>query len=123
MRLLLDTHVLIWWDAGRKLTKDAVAAIQEADEVFVSSAAAWEVAIKSSLGKIASRRSVAIATSESGFLELPVLFTHAERVRELPAHHRDPFDRIMIAQAQVEGLVIVSGDRAFGAYDVPVIAA
>jgi len=121
MRVLLDTHVLIWWDAGHALSKRAVNAIQNADDVFVSSAAAWEVAIKASLGKITSTRSVAIATSESGFTELPVLFAHAEKVRELPAHHRDPFDRLMIAQALVEGLVIVSRDRAFGAYDVPII--
>lgn len=91
--------------------------------MFVSSAAAWEVAIKTSRGKISSTRSIAIATLESGSLELPIAFTHAERVRELTAHHRDPFDRIMIAQAQVEGLVIVSSDRAFDAYDVPIIAA
>lgn len=121
MRILLDTHVLIWWDAGHALSKRAVNAIQNADEVFVSSAAAWEVAIKASLGKIASKRSIAIAASESGFTELPITFAHADKVRDLPAHHRDPFDRLMIAQAQVEGLVIVSRDRSFGAYDVPVI--
>ena len=123
MRILLDTHVLIWWDAGRKLSPDAVAAIADADEVFVSVAAAWEVAIKASLGKISTKRSIATATAESGFLELPIAFTHAEQVRRLPRRHRDPFDRMMIAQAQVEGLVIVTSDREFSAYDVPLIVA
>lgn len=123
MRVLLDTHVLIWWDAGRKLSLEASTAIEEADEVYVSSAAAWEVAIKTALGKISSKRSITTATAESGFQELPIGFEHAEQVRRLPAHHPDPFDRIMIAQAQVEDLVIVSRDGAFTAYDVVVILA
>ena len=123
MRLLLDTHVLIWWDAGRAISREASRAIEEADEVFVSSAVAWEVAIKTSLGKISSKRSVTEATSESGFQELPIAFAHAEQVRRLQSHHRDPFDRIMIAQAQVEELVIVSSDAAFSAYEVPLIVA
>lgn len=123
MRALLDTHVLIWWDAGRNLSLDAIEAIQRADDIFVSSASAWEVAIKMSLGKLSTTRGIAIATAESGFHELPITFFHAERVRALPAHHRDPFDRILIAQAQIEDLVIISRDRAFNAYDVPVIRA
>ena len=123
MRILLDTHVLIWWDAGRALSKEALQAIEEADEVFVSAAVAWEVAIKAALGKISNKRSVSMATVESGFQELPIAFTHAEQVRRLPLHHRDPFDRIMIAQAQVEGLAIVSSDSTFAAYDVALIDA
>ena len=123
MRILLDTHVLIWWDAGRAISKEASKAIEDADEVLVSSAVAWEVAIKSSLGKISSKRSVTDATTESGFQELPIAFAHAEHVRTLPPHHRDPFDRIMIAQARVEDLVIVSSDAAFAAYDVALIVA
>lgn len=121
MRVLLDTHVLIWWDSGRRMSREATTAIKQADDVFVSAAAAWEVAIKGALGKITTTRSVAMAVSESGFQELPIGFAHAEQVRQLPAHHRDPFDRIMIAQAQVEGLLIVTGDAAFDAYDVAVI--
>jgi hypothetical protein len=79
-----------------------------------------EVAIKTSLGKLSSSRSVALATAESGFVELPIEFTHAEQVARLPAHHWDPFDRIMIAQAQ--DLVIISRDAVFRAYEVALIA-
>ncbi len=123
MRVLLDTQVLIWWDAGRKLSSAASTAIAEADEVYVRSASAWEVAIKTALGKISSKRSITAATAESGFRELAIGCGHAEQVRRLPAYHRDPFDRILIAQAQVEDLVIVSRDRAFTAYDVAVMLA
>lgn len=121
MRLLLDTHTLIWWDAGRRLPRSVVTAIQGADDVFVSAASAWEVAIKAALGKISSRRNVAQAVDQSGFTELPITFRHAERVRSLAPHHRDPFDRLLIAQAQVEQLMIVSRDPLFALYDVSLL--
>ena len=101
MNLLLDTHVLIWWDEGRQLAATH-ARDREADTVYVSAASAWEVAIKIGLGRLRPTRTIALAASESGFLELPVTFLHAERVAGLPRHHRDPFDRLLIAQAEVE---------------------
>lgn len=123
MRLLLDTHVLIWWDAGHKLSPAARSAIESADEVCVSVASAWEIAIKASLGKISSTRTVSEATSESGFLELPMTFAHAEQVARLPAIHRDPFDRMLVAQAIADGLTIVTRDPVIMQYQVSVIAA
>lgn len=123
MNLLLDTHVLIWWDEGRKLTAAARRAIEAADTVYVSAASAWEVAIKIGLGRLRPSRTVEQAVEESGFLELPVTFRHAERVAGLPAHHRDPFDRLLIAQAGVEGLTLVTRDPVFGRYDVERIEA
>ncbi|MBL0171750.1 MAG: type II toxin-antitoxin system VapC family toxin [Gemmatimonadaceae bacterium] len=123
MRVLLDTHVLIWWDAGQKLSAAALEAIQHADDVYVSVASAWEIAIKASLGKISSKRSVSQATAECGFLELPVTFEHAELVATLPSIHRDPFDRMLVGQAIVEGLTVVTRDPAIRQYHVSVIAA
>jgi PIN domain nuclease of toxin-antitoxin system len=121
--LLLDTHVLIWWDEGRRLAPAPRRAIEEADAVYVSAATAWEVAIKIGLGRLRPTRTVEEATRESGFVELPVTFRHAERVAALPAHHRDPFDRLLVAQAEVEELTLVTRDPVFARYPVAVIAA
>jgi PIN domain nuclease of toxin-antitoxin system len=123
MNLLLDTHVLIWWDEGRRLESDARRAIETADTVYVSAASAWEVAIKIGLGRLRPTRTVEQAASESGFLELPVTFQHAERVAALPAHHRDPFDRLLIAQAETEELTLVTRDPVFRRYAVETIPA
>jgi PIN domain nuclease of toxin-antitoxin system len=123
VNLLLDTHVLIWWDEGRRLSAEARRAIRDAEDVYVSAASAWEVAIKMGLGRLSPRRTVEQAASESGFLELPVTSRHAVRVAGLPTHHRDPFDRLLVAQAVEEGLTVVSRDPIFGAYGVPLVAA
>jgi PIN domain nuclease of toxin-antitoxin system len=121
--LLLDTHVLIWWDEGRKLTAGARRAIKEADAVYVSAASAWEIAIKIGLGRLRPSRTVEQAAQESGFLELPVTFRHAERVAALPAHHRDPFDRLLIAQAGIEDLTLVTRNPVFARYEVDLLEA
>jgi PIN domain nuclease of toxin-antitoxin system len=123
VNLLLDTHVLIWWDEGRRLAAEARRAIANADSVYVSAASAWEVAIKAGLGRLRPIRTVEQAVDESGFLELPVTFRHAERVGKLPPHHRDPFDRLLIAQADVEELTLVTRDAVFTRYGVGVIGA
>jgi PIN domain nuclease of toxin-antitoxin system len=123
VNLLLDTHVLIWWDEGRRLTAAARRAIASADTVYVSAASAWEIAIKTGLGRLRPVRTVEQAAEESGFVELPVTFRHAERVGSLAPHHRDPFDRMLIAQAEVEGLRLVSRDAVFSRYGVAVIEA
>jgi PIN domain nuclease of toxin-antitoxin system len=123
VNLLLDTHVLIWWDEGRRLAAEARRAIADADSVYVSAASAWEVAIKTGLGRLRPTRTVEHAVDESGFLELPVTFRHAERVGKLPPHHRDPFDRLLIAQADVEELTLVTRDAVFARYGVAVIGA
>jgi PIN domain nuclease of toxin-antitoxin system len=123
VNLLLDTHVLIWWDEGRRLAAEARRAIADADSVYVSAASAWEVAIKTGLGRLRPTRTVEQAVDESGFLELPVTFRHAERVGKLPPHHRDPFDRLLIAQADVEELTLVTRDAVFARYGVAVIGA
>jgi PIN domain nuclease of toxin-antitoxin system len=123
MNLLLDTHVLIWWDEGRKLAAEARRAITNAEAVYVSAASAWEVAIKIGLGRLRPKRTVEQAADESGFLELPVTIRHAQRVAFLPDHHRDPFDRLLVAQAELEELTLVSRDPVFERYRVKTIAA
>ena len=123
MRLLLDTHVLIWWDEGARLAAGARQAIKDAEQVYVSAVSGWEIAIKTSLGRLRPRRTVATAIAESGFEELPLRLRHTATLAMLPLHHRDPFDRMLIAQALVDGLTIVTRDAAFRAYDGRVLTA
>lgn len=119
MRVLLDTHTLIWWDAG-SLPAGATRIIRRADEVFVSAASAWEATIKASLGKLKAAAPMSAVARGYGFRELSISFSHAERIAALPKLHRDPFDRLLIAQALVEGLTIVTRDPAFAPYGVAV---
>jgi len=123
VNLLLDTHVLIWWDEGRRLSAASRRAIDEADDVYVSAASAWEVAIKTALGRLRPSRTMEQAAADSGFLELAVTFRHAARVATLAPHHRDPFDRLLVAQAEEEGLALVTRDPAFRPYGVRLVEA
>ena len=123
MSLLLDTHAVLWWLAGDSL--DAGVAERIADPtvlVVVSAASIWEAAVKQSLGKLTTPGPLGPAALEAGFEPLPIGFEHAQTAAELPRHHRDPFDRMLIAQALIEGLTIVTRDRAFRDYDVAVVA-
>ena len=123
-RLLLDTEALIWWDANdRRLGRRARAAIAQAADVYVSAASAWEIAIKQALGKLTTTRQPDEAVTDAGFTPLPVTFAHAAAIGTLPNHHRDPFDRLIIAVARVEALTIVSSDDRFALYGGPLIDA
>jgi PIN domain nuclease of toxin-antitoxin system len=117
--LLLDTHTFLWWDSG-KLERPVARYIQAAGDVYVSAASAWEIAIKASLGKIEARGSVAKACADYGFLPLAISLEHAEAVRSLPRHHGDPFDRILVAQAMLEKLTIVTKDPLIERYAIAV---
>lgn len=122
MRLLLDTHVVLWWqEAAPELGAELRASIASADLVYVSAASAWEVEIKRALGKLVLPAPFADVLAPNGFLELPVTMRHAAATAALPSHHRDPFDRMLVAQALVEGCTLVTGDRALAAYGVPVM--
>ncbi|HEX9727898.1 MAG TPA: type II toxin-antitoxin system VapC family toxin [Gemmatimonadales bacterium] len=125
MRLLLDTHVLIWWDEGARLSAAARRAIREADQVYVSAVSGWEIAIKTALGRLRPTRTAADAVVDSAFEELPVRLRHAETLGRLASDrdHRDPFDRMLAAQALAEGLIVVTRDPAFERYGVRVIGA
>ncbi len=127
MRLLLDTHVFLWWilDDSRLSAKARALIAEGENDVIFSAASAWEIAIKAALGRIETPADFAPYMSEqvslNGFRVLPVELSHALRVQALAPHHRDPFDRLLVAQAQVEALPILSRDGAFAPYDVEVI--
>jgi len=122
VKLLLDTHVFLWWRAdSARLKRDLRRAIATADLVWISAASAWEVAIKQRLGKLRIGESFASMVEDSEFDGLPITLGHAERAGLLPDHHADPFDRMLIAQALVEGATLVTHDRQFGRYDVPIL--
>jgi PIN domain nuclease of toxin-antitoxin system len=123
--LLLDTHAFLWWmDGGASLSEIAREAISDPSTVvYLSAASAWEMSIKRGRGRLDSPTDVAGAISDNGFRELPVNVLHTQEVAELPPHHGDPFDRILIAQAKIEGLTIVTRDPAFEAYGIPLLAA
>ena len=120
-RLLLDTHVLLWWLAGdRQLPKDVRDRIDTELEVLVSPASIWEVEIKRGLGKLEAPDLVD-AIEDSGFDELPIRYAHAVTAGRLPPVHRDPFDRMLVAQATVEQLTLVSRDAEIQRYDVALL--
>lgn len=121
-RFLADTNVIYraWYDVDR-LIPDQSRILGSDATVFASIASVWELSIKAGLGKVRVPDDIATTLIETGFHLLPILPAHAEAVRELPLHHRDPFDRLLIAQAQLEGLTILTADRHFASYDVAVI--
>ena len=122
MRLLLDTHVVLWWrQKSRRIGARTTDLIGGAADVYVSAASAWEVAIKSSLGRLALADPFETHVVEAGFEPLPISFEHASEVGRLPAIHADPFDRMLVAQARVEGLTLVTHDDTLARYDVRTI--
>ena len=122
MKLLIDTHAALWWQGeDRRLGRDARRAIGGADIVWVSAASAWEAALKARNGRLRIREPFGVMVIADDFTELPVTLKHADEFERLPKLHGDPFDRLLIAQARVEGATIVTHDRAFAAYGVPVI--
>jgi PIN domain nuclease of toxin-antitoxin system len=123
VRLLLDTHAALWWLAGDdRFSRTAATYVEDAtNQVLLSGAVVWEVAIKRSLGTLKAPDGFAGTLLEAGVQPLDVRLEHAAVVEQLPWHHRDPFDRMLVAQASVEGATIVTRDRAFGAYEVPAL--
>lgn len=123
MRLLLDTHAFLWWlQDNPRLGREARRAVADPRAiVHVSAASVWELAIKGALGKLrVERADIPDEIAANGFVELPIGSRHAWQAGRLPRHHDDPFDRILIAQAQLEELTIVTHDPVFGKYDVSV---
>ncbi len=124
MRLLLDTHALLWWlDGDRRLSPKARRAIaNESNAILVSAASAWEITTKARLGKLPGAADVAAdvaaCVAAQGFLSLDITLLHAQRAGSLSGTHRDPFDRMLIAQSQIEDVALVTDDEAFDAFDV-----
>ena len=123
MRLLIDSHAFLWWgESSPALGHTARSAIADpANEVLISIAALWELIIKASSGKLTLPADIETMVASQGFSLLSVGFDHLRRFGTLPRLHRDPFDRMMIAQALTEGIPIATGDRVFAAYGVQIV--
>lgn len=124
MRLLLDTHALLWWlDGDRRLSAKARRAIGDrSNTILVSAASSWEITTKARLGRLpgatAVAANVAACVAGQGFQALDITLLHAQRAGRLPGEHRDPFDRMLIAQSQIDDVAVVSDDEAFDPFHV-----
>lgn len=124
MRLLLDTHALLWWLADEGLSAQARDAIADpANLVMVSAVSAWEISIKKALGKLTAPDDLEQQVQAGGFTALPISIAHGIAAGQLARHHEDPFDRMLIAQAIAEGLAIVTRDKRFEDYGVALLSA
>ena len=125
MRLLLDTHVYLWWLEDPALLSDQarIAIADPRNHVFVSSASIIEIAIKQAIGKLKLDEPPELKLASCRFLELPFTIAHASAFRELPSSHKDPFDRMLAAQARVENLTLVTRDKMMNQYELKLIAA
>ena len=124
MRLLLDTHVLLWVLSGQRIAAEARQAIAEpSNDVLLSAASVWEMSIKIELGRLELPKGWMAEVHRQSIELLPVTAEHALSVRDLPPLHRDPFDRMLVAQALREGLTLVTRDAQVQAYEVPTLAA
>ena len=124
-RLLLDTHAFLWCLAdAAKLSPPARTAIADGhNDVFVSAVSGWEISVKRAKGQLIAPDNLGALVEDRGFAHLPLTFHHAEQAGMLPAHHKDPFDRFLIAQAQAEGLTVVTRDAHIARYGVPTMPA
>lgn len=121
---LLDTQILLWLDRSpEKIGRRLQASLDAGREIYFSAASAWEIAIKSSLGKLSIARPLTALTERLGFPELPVTAHYAEIAAKLPLHHKDPFDRMIVAQAMGEGLTLVTADRRLASYGLKILQA
>lgn len=125
MRVLLDTHTLLWWLAGDKsLSAKARSAIASPrTTVYVSAASVWEIAIKKAIGKLQAPDDLVTALAANRFQHLPITIEHASLAGSLPRHHDDPFDRMLVAQASLEKLTIITRDKAISDYTTAIISA
>jgi PIN domain nuclease of toxin-antitoxin system len=125
VRLLLDTHALLWWLADNPILSGAArqAIANQDSAVFVSAASVWEIAIKRSLGRLELSRDITELLGEERFEALAITLHHAEAAGNLPRHHGDPFDRMLVAQARLEGLTLVTRDDRLAPYGTPILRA
>ena len=121
-RYLLDSHIIIWLDSGNeRLRPQLLETLRRAERRYLSAATAWELSLKQAAGKLRFRRPVGTMLEAFGLLELPVAIRHGDRAALLPLHRRDPFDRMLVAQALVEDLILVTADEELAQYGVPVL--
>ena len=119
-RLLLDTHALLWWlSDDAQLGEETRRAISNPrNQVYISAASTWEISIKKTIGKLSAPDDMDSIVEDEGFDKLPITLFHGEQAGLLPEHHKDPFDRMLIAQAQAEGLIIVTNDKKIARYSI-----
>ena len=124
-RLLLDTHAFVWWlaDVARLAEAARNAIAHPRNDVFVSAITGWEISVKRAKGHMTAPDNLSAMIEERGFTHLPLTFHHAEQAGNLPMHHRDPFDRFLVAQAQAEGLIFVTRDPRISHYGIRTLAA
>lgn len=120
MKILLDTHVLLWWLADDPLLsrKARSLIIDKKNIVFISAATTWEMMIKKALGKLEAPDDIVEMIKDNQFKDLPITLAHTVAIRDLPKHHHDPFDRMLVAQAKSESLTLITADEKLTAYDV-----
>ena len=123
MNLLLDTHILLWWLADEPRLGQSIreSIVNPSTRVMISAVSVWEIGIKQALGKLKVPESILPVIQSEGFEELPITCQHAELAARLPNHHRDPFDRMLIAQAVLEGLTLVTNDKQIETYDLAIM--
>jgi len=122
MSLLLDTHIALWAIAGdATLDQEFLDRLRHDPDIFLSPVSLWEITIKQATGKLTGPADLAERVRDIGFRELPVTYAHAIAAGGLPPHHRDPFDRMLVAQAAVEGMTLVSRDESIARYDVDIL--
>ncbi len=122
MSLLLDTHVVLWWlTDDQSLSEDVKVMLDQQPDVFVSPATIWELVIKQNVGKLKAPVDLAEQIRDGDFRELPITAKHAITAGRLPPIHRDPFDRMLVAQAQCDGLTLATRDAQIQRYDVPTL--
>ena len=123
MRLLLDTHIFLWWLADDPaLSAKAREVIGNGNNmIYISAASVWEISVKKSLGKLEAPENIETIVEQERFQKLPITLGHGEAAGQLPAHHRDPFDRILIAQARCEDLILVTVDQDIPKYQVQLL--
>ena len=119
-RFLLDTHTLLWWsnDSPQLGPRCRQMISNDRNQVFVSAATTWEISIKMAIGKLRAPEDMDSVVEDEGFSKLPISLYHGQLAGSLPAHHRDPFDRMLIAQAQAEGLILITADENISLYNL-----
>ena len=124
MSLLLDTHIALWAIVGdATLDQEFLDRLRHDPDIFLSPVSLWEITIKQATGKLTGPADLAERVRDIGFRELPVTYAHAIAAGGLPPHHRDPFDRMLVAQAAVEGMTLVSRDESIARYDIDILQA
>jgi PIN domain nuclease of toxin-antitoxin system len=123
MKLLLDTHILLWWlNQAQKLSPTEMETIANPDNlVFVSAVTAWEIVIKKMIGKLEAPDDLPAALAANNFLELPITIEHSQKLYRLPLHHQDPFDRMLVAQAMSADLTLMTRDPKLALYNIRII--